>query len=262
MVDIFEEVDEELRKDKYQDLASQYGPWVLGGALAIIVSAAGFQGWQAWQTSVREEASDQFMVAVNLLDDGQTALASRAFEGVVENGTAGYASMALLRRAGIALDAGDAQAAAALYEQAAAASADPLVSDLASLKAVWAGWDGLSFNDVEIRLSPLTDASSPFRHLARESIAAAALQGGDLVRARREYQFLSNSFDAPPGVMRRASEALARLAETPEAFAAEAVPVAADPAAATSETAVPEAAADTAAAPETEQASAGETGDE
>ena len=262
MVDIFEEVDEELRKDKYQDLADKYGPWVLGGALAIIVAAAGFQGFQAWQTSVREDASDQFMVAVNQLADGNAAGAATSFDAVVDNGTRGYADMALLRRAGIALDAGDTASAISLYEQVAAASADPLVSDLAALKAVWAGWAALSFSDIEIRFSPLTDASSPFRHLARESIAAAALEAGDLVRARREYQFLSSSFDAPQGVMRRASEALARIAEHPEAFAGEAMPEADLAAEAISETDLPEPVVDAPAEPETEQPSAGETGDE
>ena len=47
MVDIFEEVDEELRKDKYQELLRKYGPWALGGAIGIIAVAAGYQWLQA-----------------------------------------------------------------------------------------------------------------------------------------------------------------------------------------------------------------------
>ncbi|MGK0267320.1 MAG: hypothetical protein ACI82N_001573 [Maricaulis sp.] len=244
MVDIFEEVDEELRKDKYQDLARQYGPLVLGAAAAIILGTAGYQGWQAWQTSTRETSSDAYLVAINALDAGQVTQAAAGFEALASSGTASYEILALVQRAAIALEAGDNVAAAGFYEQAAAQSGDPLVRDLASLKAVWALWDTLSFNDVEIRLTPLTDATSPYRHLAREAIAVAALRADDLDRARREYQFLSVGFDVPQGVARRAQEGLALIAERPE-------PVAQTPAAAAPAVEI-----------ETEQASAGDSGDD
>tara|TARA_R110000744_G_scaffold77899_4_gene153649 strand:+ start:25395 stop:26150 length:756 start_codon:yes stop_codon:yes gene_type:complete len=251
VVDIFEEVDEELRRDKYQDLARQYGPLVLGIAAAIIVGTAGYQGWQAWQTSTREQSSDAYQVALNAMDAGRAAQAEASFDALAETGTASYVTLALVQRAAMALEAGDNVAAAALYEQAASRSAEPLIRDLASLKAVWALWDTLSFSDVEIRLAPLTTASSPYRHLAREAIAVAALRAGDVDRAQREYQFLSTSFDAPQGVARRALEGLALIA-------AEREPAEADmPAPASAGTAT-----GGEAAPETEQASAGDSGDD
>ncbi|SDM43221.1 tetratricopeptide repeat protein [Maricaulis salignorans] len=251
MVDIFEEVDEELRRDKYQDLARQYGPLVLGVAAAIIVGTAGYQGWQAWQTSTREQSSDSYEVAINALEADRSAQAVAGFDTLAETGTASYATLALLQRAAMALEAGDNATAAAFYEQAASRTAEPLIRDLASLKAVWALWDTLSFSDVEIRLTPLTTATSPYRHLAREAIAVAALRAGDRERAQREYQFLSTSFDAPQGVARRALEGLALIA--------------ADGAPATTEIAAPAPVDDAAGSeiePETEQASAGDSGDD
>lgn len=245
MVDIFEEVDEELRKDKFQDLARQYGPLVLGAAAAIILGTAGYQGWQAWQTSTRETSSDAYLVAINALEAGQVAQATSGFEELSTTGTASYATLGLLQRAAIALDAGDHVTAAGYFEQAAARSGDPLIRDLASLKAVWALWDTLSFNDVEIRLTPLTDVTSPYRHLAREAIAVAALRAGDLPRARREYQFLSVGFDVPQGVARRAREGLA-LIDDQAAPIAEPSPAAQTPADEI----------------ETEQTSAGDSGDD
>jgi len=249
VVDIFEEVDEELRKDKYQDLARQYGPLVLGAAAAIILGTAGYQGWHAWQTSTRERSSDAFAVAMNALDAGRSAQAVSGLETLVETGTPAYATLALMQRAAIAQEAGDHAAAAGFYEQAAERTAEPLIRDLATLKAVWALWDTLSFNDVEIRLAPLTSATSPYRHLAREAIAQAALRAGDMERARREYQFLSTSFDAPQGVARRALEGLALIASQSAPETAE------------TELSDPAAAADLTDS-ETEQASAGDSGDD
>lgn len=249
MVDIFEEVDEELRKDKYHDLARQYGPLVLGAAAAVILGTAGYQGWHAWQNATRGTSSDAFLVAMNALEAGQTAQASTRFEALADTGTSSYATLALLQRAAIALEAGDYVAAAEFYDQVAAQSGEPLVRDLASLKAVWALWDTLSFNDVEIRLTPLTDAASPYRYLAREAIAVAALRAGDLPRARREYQFLSVAFDVPQGVARRALEGLALIDDQPTS--AEPVPAV-----------EPQAAQPPASDVETEQTSAGDSGDD
>lgn len=251
MVDIFEEVDEELRRDKYQDLARQYGPLVLGVAAAIILGTAGYQGWHAWQTSTRERASDTYEVAIAALEAGRAAQAVTGFDTLVESGTDSYATLALMQRAAMALEAGDNTTAAAFYEQAASRTAEPTIRDLARLKAVWALWDALSFSDVEIRLTPLTTATSPYRHLAREAIAVAALRAGDMARAQREYQFLSTSFDAPQGVARRALEGLALIAASSEPDEADmAAPMPAD------------AASDAATEIDTEQASAGDSGDD
>lgn len=251
MVDIFEEVDEELRRDKYQGLLRKYGPWVLGGAIAIIAAAAGYQGWQAWTQSRREASSEAFFQAVRAADAGRVEEAGQALEALSETGAASYPALALMQRGAVALDAGDPAAAAGFFEQAARASSEPILRDLAEIKAIWARWDALSFNDIEIRLTPLTRDTAPYRFLARETIGAAALRDGNLERAREVYQFINFALDAPDGVRRRAQEALALI----EQRTATAAPAAAETAP------EPEAAAEPATQPETETET-GEPGDE
>ncbi len=213
MVDIFEEVDEELRRDKYQDLLRKYGPWALGGALAIIAGTVGWQGFEAWQTSNRETASDSYLAAMTQVENGQFPLAAASLETLAEQGTAGYVPLALIQRGNVALEQGDTATAADFFEQAAIAANDPLLQDMAEIRAVWASWDTLSFSDIDLRLSRLVNGDSPFRHLARETIASAALRAGDHERARTQYQFLAFASDAPAGVQARAQEALALIAQ-------------------------------------------------
>lgn len=225
MVDIFEEVDEELRRDKYQGLLRKYGPWVLGGAIVIVAVAAGYQGWQAWNQAQREASSEAFFQAVRATEAGRLTEAAESLEALAEDGVAAYPALALMQRGAVALEQGDAEAAAGFFEQAARASSDPILHDLAEIKAVWARWEALSFSDIDIRLTPLTGETSPYRFLARETIGAAALRDDNLERAREAYQFLSFSFEAPDGVRRRAQEALAlieqRTATAPQPAAPE-----------------------------------------
>jgi hypothetical protein len=275
VVDIFEEVDEELRNDEYQVLLRKYGPWVLGGAVAIVAGTAAYQGWSAWRTSQIETSSNAFIVAQEHYDEGRLPLAAASFETLAGNATAGYATLSLLQRAAIALEDGDSEVAAQFFDQAAASSSDPLISDLAELKSVWARWETLSSSDVEIRLSPLTQTQSPYRYLARESIAAAALRAGEYDTAEGIYQLLSlDTGDKPARVRQRAMEALALLeqinanapeASTDEASAVEAgaVEALADDAT-TDETSTEETSTEEANAVETsdDEPTAGEAGDD
>lgn len=213
MADIFEEVEEELRQDDYRKFWDQYGAWIIGAALAIIAVAAGYQLWLYMRTSSLEQASDAFVAAQTELEAEQAVQAAASFEALAGDGPQGYALLALLQRAAIAVDAGDTDAAGAFYDEAASRSSDPLIRDLAILKGVWVRWETLSYNDIELRLRDLIAVDAPYRYLARESIAAAALRDGDFDKAEEDYQFLNLDFNTPPGVKIRAQEALALLAQ-------------------------------------------------
>ncbi|MCW5723571.1 MAG: tetratricopeptide repeat protein [Maricaulaceae bacterium] len=239
MVDIFSEVEEELRKDKYLDLFKKYGPWAAAGAALIIAGVAGHQGWNYWRTQQQESASSAFAAAQSALEAQRFEEASAAFEALAADGPSGYAALALMQRAAVALEGGDAAAAAAFYEQAAERTSDRLISDMARLKAAWASWGGISFDDLVQRVSPLTAQGRPMRHLARETIAAAAFADGRYDQARDGYESLSFDIDTPQGVRRRAGEALAVI----DAVAPRAAPPAAE--------AAPEPAPDTAIEAET-----------
>jgi hypothetical protein len=212
VADIFEEVDEELRQDEYQKYWDRYGAWIIGGALTIVALTAGYQGWEYLQHTSRERASNAFVAAQTDYEADRLPLAAAGFEALASEGNAGYAALALLQRAAVAMDAGDRAAAADFFDQAAARSNDPLIADLAVLKGIWVRWDGLSYNDIDLRLRDLTAADAPYRFLARETVAAAALRAGQLDVARDGYQFLLYS-EASTGIRRRATEALALIAQ-------------------------------------------------
>lgn len=214
MVDVFEEVEEEIRNDEYNKMLRKWGPLALGAALIVIVLAAAYQIWSSMDASAKQVSADQFMSAQTEYEAGNLALAGAGFETLAATQSAGYETLALLQRAAIALDEGDNEAAGGYFDRAAASASDPVISDMAKLKAVWARWEVLSFSDVEIRLSALTDNGAPYRYLARETIAAAALRAGNYEQARRAYQGLTIQtldYDIPQYVVARANEALAIL---------------------------------------------------
>ena len=45
MSDIFREVDEDIRHERFKRLWDRFGPWVIGVAVLIVLITAGYRGW-------------------------------------------------------------------------------------------------------------------------------------------------------------------------------------------------------------------------
>ena len=217
MSDIFNEVDEELRRDRAHELFTRYR-WIMAILTIIIVlGVSGFKGWQWYSARKQARAAEAFSAAAQLLKSGDYNNAQKAFADFAVNAPKGYKSMALLQEADAAASAGKKVEAAKLYNDAAQRLSDPLYKDLALLRAVLVVADDLSLADLDARLSPLSGPGRPFRYTARELLAAKAFEEGDLKRARQEYSYLSLALDAPTGARNRAAQALAVLGPEPQA---------------------------------------------
>lgn len=208
MSDIFNEVEEELRRDKYNTLLRRYGLWVAGVALIIVLVVAGYElAWQPWQEARRGEAAENYAAAVEAANGGDTA----ALEDVASGPHDGYAALALMALGAQALDAGDAARAASYYDSAAEKAEDGALAGLARIRALYALSGELSFGELVSRAEPLAREGNPYRFSARELIGLGALRAGDLERARSEFEYLTLAPQTPSGIRRRAQEALAAV---------------------------------------------------
>ncbi len=184
MVDVFDQVEEELRSDRYKRLARTWLP-VVGGVLAIALAAAlGWWGWQSWQTSKADKASIAYQRGVESLEANNAVGADAAFVQAAKEGNAAYKALALNQRAGIAARDNRYQEAVTLFDEAAKTAGDPLLADGARLKAAWLLMDTASYEDIAARLQPLTEEKRPLRPFAQEALAFAQLQHGKIEEAR------------------------------------------------------------------------------
>jgi hypothetical protein len=218
--DVFNEVDEELRRDKAQELFTRFRPAIILATLSIVLGVSGYKGWQWYDAQQKAQAAEHFIAASKLLKAGDLIAAEKAFEGFAAQAPKGYAALAKMEMASIKAQTGKAAEAAQLYMQAAAEFTDPLYKDLATLRAVMVVADDLSLADLDARLALLTGPGRPFRFTARELLAAKAFEESDITRAREDYTYLSLALDAPSGARTRASQALALMGPEPEAVPA------------------------------------------
>ncbi len=205
MNDIFDETEENLRTDQWVAIVKKALPWVGAGLATALVIALGVMGWNAYQGTVSSKASEVYEGAADTRVKGDKAGAKVKFEAAAKAGNPSYKAMALMELAGLAQDDKNTAEALKDLDEASHATSDPILSDTAAYKAALLAIDTESYADVEKRLKPLTGDKRPLAGLAKEALALAKLQNGDIKGARSDLQLLSLTLGTPDGVRQRAA---------------------------------------------------------
>ena len=212
MVDVFEQVEEDLRSDRWRRILRKWGP-VVGGVLAVaLVVALAWWGWDSLETSKANKASVAYDRGMEALQAGNATGADSAFAEAARAGNGAYKALALSQQAGLALQRNNKDEAIRLFDEAAKASRDPLLSDQATLKAVFLMMEGridaAKMTLIQERLEPLTAEKRPLRAFAQEALAMAQLQMGQVQPARAAFVQLQLGQDVPEQVRQRAQAAI------------------------------------------------------
>ncbi|WP_299171778.1 tetratricopeptide repeat protein [uncultured Brevundimonas sp.] len=211
MVDVFEQVEEELRSDRYKRLARTWLP-VAGVVLVVaLVAALGWWGWDSLNSSKAAKAAEAYDRGMEALRADKPAEARLAFEEAVKEGNGAYKVLALQQQAGLAVTADKIPDAVRLFDEAAKASSDPILSDPPALKAAFLVMDTAPLADIEARLTPLAEDDRPLHAFAQEALALARLQHGKVKEAREALVLLQLGQDVPDDVRQRANIAVATI---------------------------------------------------
>ncbi len=210
MSELFDEVDEEVRREQLKKLWDKYSIFIVAGALLIIAAVGAWRGYQYLEAKKAAEAGAAFDKAVELADANKPAEAEAAFNELAAKAPAGYRMLARLRAA--AEVAGrDPKAAAKLYDDIAAdRSIGAEQQNLARIRAAGLLVDSASYSEMLQRLESSTGPEATFRHTARELLALSAWRANDATAARKWLDLIANDGETPPSLRSRA-EALQAL---------------------------------------------------
>ena len=212
MSDIFQEIDEDLRRDRFTQLWKIYRYPIMAGMAAVIVGTAGMVGWREYQDRRNAAQADAFLRAMDQAQRNDADAAKAALGQLARDGGAGYATLARLQQAALLAKGGDNAGAVRVYDEIAAdGRVEQGLRDLASILAVQHLVDSADPGELMKRLEPLARDKNPWRHSAMEMQALAAKRAGDTAKAKEIYTKLADDLSAPQGLRARAAEMLAIL---------------------------------------------------
>lgn len=213
MADIFQEVDEDLRRDKALAFWKKYQNHIIGFCIIAVAATAGVSGWRYWKQQTIETNGAAYLAALQTLQNDPKA-ASAQFETLAKDG-GGFAVLARFQQANLTLKDGDKAKAADQFAAIARDGAvDKALKDLAAILGGLAYLDAAKPEDAAKLVQPLTGDGEAYRFSALEIEAQAALAGGDRKKAKEIYtqlKQLGSLPSAPQGVVARAEIMLDRL---------------------------------------------------
>ena len=210
MSELFDEVDEDVRRDQLKKLWEKYSVVIIAGAILIVASVGGWRGYQYVEAKKAAEAGAAFDKAVELSDANKHAEAEAAFADLVAKAPFGYRVLSRLRLAA-EIAARDPKAAAKMFDEITAdRSVGVAEQDLARIRAAQLLLESTSYPDIKARLEASAAPEATFRHSARELLALSAWRANDTSAARQWLDMIANDGQTPPS-MRSRAEALQAL---------------------------------------------------
>ena len=210
MSELFDEVDEEVRRDQLKKLWDQYSLYIVAAALLVIAAVGGWRGYEYVEAKKAAEAGDAFNKAVELSEQNKHTEAEAAFTDIAARAPSGYRMLARFRAAAEAANR-DPKAAAKMFDDIAAdRSVGTEQQALARIRAAGLVLDTANYSEMLQRLQGDTAPEATFRHAARELLALSAFRTNDASAARQWLDMISLDGETPPSLRSRA-EALQAL---------------------------------------------------
>ena len=212
MSDIFREVDEELRRDRLEQVWKRYGSWIIAAAIVLVAATAGLTFWRDYQHKQRQRAGVEYANALSLAHGGKTQEAIEALARLGTGARDGHGLLARFEIAALKAQSGDKPGAMAAYQ--AIADDGGVGSTYRELATVLAALDGVDDGEaaqIIAKLQPIATGNGPWRATALEITALAQLKGGNRAAALETYKRLADDLTAPSALRARAAEMIQAL---------------------------------------------------
>lgn len=203
MADLFSEVEEEVRKERWEQLWKSYGAFIIAGAGAVVLSVAGWQAWERYSAAQLQNASQEFNMAMTAAQTGTMAQAESDFMVFSADAPDGYAKISRFQTVVAQIAQGKRDAAVANLRELAD-DPNPLLSAPAQLQLAWLLVETSPREEVEAVIAPLIDGESPWRFAAAEVEAYLDLHHGNRQDATAAYQALAINPGVSDGTRQRA----------------------------------------------------------
>lgn len=211
MSDVFEELNEDIRRDNMTKLWKKYGPWVIGICVLIVAAVGGSAGYESYKKSQAVSASNAYLAYVEALTvEGDDSALLKAVE---DTGHKGYILLSKIAEADTFAKDENFIEAVKLYDIIAFdASNVQNDRDLANIKAAYLLVDTASLDEMKKRLENINVVENAFRFQAREILGLVAYRTEQYKEAHDIFTSLSANAQTPNNIRNRAEQVLLLLA--------------------------------------------------
>lgn len=198
MTDVFDEISDDLRREKLNQFWKENGSWIIGGAIGAVLLTGALTLWRQWEYQHNASATTELTRLV-------TAGDLQKLEGFATTGDKNHAMMARFLAADAHLQKNEKDKAIALYSEIAGTyGLDKTWRDLARVRSISLRLDKDPPEALEKELSDLTGDNNVWRYTAREMEALLAARQGKMQHAADLMARITADPQAPEDMRQRA----------------------------------------------------------
>lgn len=195
---LMREIDDAVRQDQYSDFFARYGKPLIAAIVIGLLAFGGYLFWDNRNEAALEEKSEALVSAMDNLEANNIDTGVSLLEPLVDDSADGPRAIAILLKAGVAMDQGRTDEAAQLYARVAGDGSVPQeMRDLATIREVVASYDSLDPAEVVAKLKPLAVPGNAYFGSAGELVAMAYLEQGKRSEAGTLFAEIAKSDEVP-----------------------------------------------------------------
>ena len=212
---IFEEVDEELRNEKFKQLVNKYGGVILTVVVLALAITVGYEKISQWKISKAEVKNIEYTKAITPVKNIENNL--NELENIVQTESGIYRDFAQLNIANILLENNRIKDGIdVLYKIHNDESFSPRTREIAAIKIATYKVDEAEHSEILSLVGKIAeDSNSTWQNMARELIAMSAIQHKDFAKAKEIYNALLAS-DISEEFRARVNDLLSLISEVTE----------------------------------------------
>jgi hypothetical protein len=198
MANIFNEVDEDIRKERYQNLWSKYGKYVIGFLIIIIIIFSLSQYLQTKNISDNREILDIYFTSIESIEKNQLDLASQDLEIVYNEKNNALAAISGIKLSQIYLNNNQKNKALSFLENIYNnKSLDSIYRELALYKYIMINFENINVEKIENMVKSIEVGDNLFSLYFQEIIGIKYLTLSNTKKANSIFTKLSSKDDIP-----------------------------------------------------------------
>lgn len=207
------EVEQDIRQERFEKLWQQYGKVVLAAVSSVLVLVGIYTMWTNYEEKKRLQISEAFVSAQNLLDAGKTDEAIHSLKSLSKSGNRAYETLSQFTLGGIRSNEGpyqDLSEALEIYKSLAQnPKLDNYQRDFAKVKIVAITLQKQKLTSEEAaplikELDSLSTPDAPWRLMALELKGHILSEMGEIEAAREVFIQIAQDAKTPRGMASRA----------------------------------------------------------
>tara|TARA_Y100001970_G_C14256321_1_gene875724 strand:- start:509 stop:1150 length:642 start_codon:yes stop_codon:yes gene_type:complete len=210
--DIFQEVDEELREEKYKSIWRKYKYYVIGGLTLFILGIAINAFWKDYSLKEINDRSEKFFEAIETAQEDKVGAITLLEEFAKKEKNAEYnVLIAKFTEAAIRRSEKDFNGALDIYEILANNKISNFYADYAKLSSVEMLFALNNKKEARIILDDLVVNSSELKFIAMEYLGYLEVNEGNISKARTIFKNLVEEAGVSVNMKNRSNEVLSIL---------------------------------------------------